>query len=139
MKKIKRLASGHKNIELLGHQPDNIVKDYMQKAKAFIFAAREDFGIVPVEAQACGTPVIAYGKGGATETVVDGKTGIFFKEQTMESLKEAVERFEKSRGKFSPIDIRKNAERFSKDRFKNEFRQFVEDKYERFKKERFGI
>ena len=62
------------------------MKKYMQKAKAFVFAAEEDFGIVPIEAQACGTPVIAYGKGGALETILDKKTGLFFKEQTVSSI-----------------------------------------------------
>src|SRR3546814_10558734 len=63
------------NIQLLGHQPFAVLKDFMQRARAFVFAAEEDFGIVPIEAQACGTPVIAYSKGGSLETVADGKTG----------------------------------------------------------------
>ncbi len=98
----------------------------MQRGKAFIFAAEEDFGILPVEAQACGTPVIAYGKGGALETVIENKTGIFFKEQTVESLIEAVKVFEKDEDRFDCNEIRKNAERFCKERFKREFREFVE-------------
>ena len=83
------------NIIFLGRQPDEVVREYYRKCKAFIFPGEEDFGITPVEAQACGTPVIAYGKGGATETVIDGITGVFFKEQTEESLIDAVDRFEK--------------------------------------------
>jgi len=86
--KVKALAG--KNIELLGYQEANILARYLQKARAFIFAAEEDFGIVPVEAQACGTPVIAYGKGGVLETVLDGKTGIFFHEQNADSIIAAV-------------------------------------------------
>jgi len=128
--KIKKKAG--KNVELLGYQPFKVLKDYMQRAKAFIFAAEEDFGIVPVEAQACGTPVIAFGKGGATETVIEGKTGVFFREQTMDSLIEAIRDFEKMEDKFDSFEIRKNAEKFSKERFKKEFKEFVENKIEEF-------
>ncbi|WP_226621004.1 glycosyltransferase, partial [Klebsiella quasipneumoniae] len=84
MKKIKEKATS--NIEILGYQSDTIMIEHMQKAKAFVFAAEEDFGITPVEAQACGTPVIAFGKGGALETVIEfGKrnpTGLFFNKQS---------------------------------------------------------
>ncbi|WP_022671152.1 glycosyltransferase family 4 protein [Hippea alviniae] len=130
LEKIKKKAG--KNIEILGYQPFEILKDYMQRAKAFVFAAEEDFGIVPVEAQACGTPVIAYGKGGATETVIDGKTGLFFKEQTVESLVEAIKKFEKIEEKFDCVKIRKNAERFCKSRFQQEFKEFVDKKVREF-------
>lgn len=122
--KIKKKA--RKNVELLGYQKDEVLKEYLQKAQAFVFAAEEDFGILPVEAQACGTPVIAYGRGGALETVIENKTGIFFNEQTVESLIEAVNVFEKNQDKFDLNEIRKNAERFSKERFKREFKEFVE-------------
>lgn len=123
-RKIKSRA--RKNIELLGYQPFEVLKDYMQKAKALVFAAEEDFGIVPVEAQACGTPVIAYGRGGALETVTDNRTGIFFKEQTVESLIEAIGKFERIQNKFNTLEIRKNAERFNINRFKREFKELVE-------------
>jgi len=123
-RKIK--SRDRKNIELLGYQPFEVLKNYMQRAKALVFAAEEDFGIVPVEAQACGTPVIAYGRGGALETVIEGKTGIFFKEQTVESLIEAINKFEKEQDRFDCYEMRKNAERFSNDRFKREFRELVE-------------
>lgn len=125
-KKIKTKAA--KNIELLNYQPVDVLKDYMQRAKAFVFAAKEDFGITPLEAQACGTPVIAYGKGGILETVVENKTGIFFKEQSVESLTKAIKEFEKTQDKFDYNEIRKNAERFGKERFKEEFKGFVDNK-----------
>ena len=124
-KKIQARAKS--NVELLGYQSFDILKNHMQRAKAFIFAAEEDFGIVPVEAQACGTPVIAYGKGGALETVIDRKTGLFFQEQSVESLQDAVRRFEKGSYHFEPLLLRHNAEQFSKERFQQEFQEFVEE------------
>ena len=134
MKKIKEKAT--KNIEILGYQADNILKDYMQKAKAFVFAAEEDFGIMPVEAQACGTPVICLGRGGTRETVIDMQTGVHFMEQSVESLIEAIDKFEKNIDKFDPKIIRKNALRFSRDRFEKEIKEFVEEKHEIFRNER---
>ncbi len=121
------------NVELLGFQDNATVKGLMESARAFIFAAEEDFGIVPVEAQACGTPVLAYGKGGALETVVSGQTGMFFGDQTEESLCECVREFEMVRDKFSPIAIRHHSERFSKQRFIKEFHQVILDEYEDFR------
>jgi glycosyltransferase involved in cell wall biosynthesis len=121
--KIKRKAGP--NIEMLGYQPFEKLKEAMQRARAFVFAAEEDFGITPVEAQSCGTPVIAYGKGGALETVIDGQTGIFFEEQTSDSLIAAVLRFEQL-PLFDPTLLRQNAQRFSKQRFQSEFQIFVE-------------
>lgn len=132
--KVKSKAKNFENIVLLGYQPFEVLKEKMQKAKAFVFAAEEDFGIVPVEAQACGTPVIAYGKGGALETVInydkENPTGIFFKEQTADSIVNAVKIFEKNITLFKPENCRKNAERFSEARFRNEFKQFMENKIE---------
>ena len=121
MSKIRQKAG--KNIEILGHQTDLVVRDYMKKAKAFIFAAEEDFGIVIVEAQAAGTPVIAFGQGAALETVVDEKTGLFFDAQTIPSLLKTLERFDKM--EFDSKSLRENAERFNKARFHREFRDFV--------------
>jgi len=128
--KVKKKTK--KNLEFLGYQKDEVLKEYLQKARAFVFAADEDFGIAPVEAQACGTPVIAFGRGGALETVIENKTGIFFKEQTVESLIGAVNMFEKDEDRFDCNEIRKNAERFSKERFKREFKEFVDKKIEEF-------
>ncbi len=127
LEKIKSLAG--ENIEFLGRQSgENLIK-YLQQAKAFVFAAEEDFGRLPVEAQACGTPVIAYGKGGALETVFglgsEKPSGVFFKEQSVESLKEAVELFEKNLEKFKPENCRESAERFSLDKFERNIKEFV--------------
>ena len=127
MKKIRSKAG--KNVELLGRQPDPLMREMVGKAKGFIFAADEDFGIAVVEAQAAGTPVLAYGQGGLRETVSE-KTGIFFEEQTVKSLVEAVLRFEKQI--FDPQTIRKHAERFSRQRFEQEYTTFVKEKYESF-------
>lgn len=113
--KVQAKAKGASNVQLLGHQPFEVLRDYMQKARAFVFAAEEDFGIAPVEAQACGTPVIAFGKGGTVETVISGETGVFFREQNVRSLIAAIEEFESL--SFDPLQIRKNAERFSTERF----------------------
>jgi len=123
---IKKKAT--KNIEILGYLPFEKLKAYMQKAKAFVFAANEDFGIIPVEAQACGTPVIAFGQGGSKETVVENKTGIFFYEQSAKAIKEAVEKFEKDQDKLDPVVIRNNALKFRKGNFLEQFKMFVEEK-----------
>jgi glycosyltransferase involved in cell wall biosynthesis len=116
---------------MLGHQPFAQLKQYMQKAKAFVFAAEEDFGIVPVEAQACGTPVIAFGRGGVTESVIPGKTGIFFDHQTIDSLIAAVQQFE-TLPPMDPQFIRANAERFSNARFRQELSDLVESHWSKF-------
>jgi glycosyltransferase involved in cell wall biosynthesis len=126
MKKIRRFATGHDNIELLGYLPAAELVKYMAGARAFLFAAEEDFGIMPVEAQACGTPVIAYGRGGVCETVYDGSdgkpvTGCFFGEQTVGAIVEAVERFEHEGGAILPAACRENAMRFSVSRFRDHF------------------
>lgn len=123
---IKKIAKS--NITFLGHIDRFQLKNQMQEAKGFVFAAEEDFGIVPVEAQACGTPIIAFGKGGALETVAEGKTGVFFKEQTAQSLKDAILNFETL--KFNPKEIREHALQFSKERFEREIKAFVEQKHQ---------
>ena len=135
-KKIAELAAGHSNITLLGYQPFDVLKSHMQRAKAFVFAAEEDFGITPVEAQACGTPVIAFGKGGTLETVrplgVDTPTGLFFDTQSVPSLCAAIQSFEENQHMFIPADCRANAEKFSTQRFEREFSEFVEAKWAEF-------
>lgn len=120
-----------KNIEFLGFQEDVSLKRLLQKAKGFVFAAVEDFGILPVEAMASGTPVIALREGGVKETVKEGLSGSFFEEASVRAICEAVRRFEKQ--EFDPKIVRVQAERFSKERFQREFRGFVESRYEAFK------
>ncbi|WP_452225482.1 glycosyltransferase [Lacinutrix chionoecetis] len=124
MKQIKSFATP--NIELLGHVEYHELVGYLQKAKAFVFAAEEDFGIAPVEAQACGTPVICLGKGGCAETILNKETGLFFYEQDHEHIIEAVKAFEKLT--FDYNLVRENALRFSKERFEKEFEIFVNSK-----------
>lgn len=135
MQKIK--AKAKKNVEMMGYQPFSVLKDMMQRAQAFVFAAEEDFGITPVEAQACGTPVIAFGKGGVLETVIDqgpNPTGLFFKEQTVASLCATVHAFEKSRHLFLPANCRLNSDRFSVERFNLEFSNYVDFQWGNFSK-----
>lgn len=120
------------NVRFLGYQPDEVLCDHLQRARAFIFAAEEDFGIVAVEAQACGTPVVAFGRGGVCETVEEGVSGLFFERQTVESLCAAVDRFESGPRLAEPERIRANALRFSRDRFENELDAFVRQKMDAF-------
>lgn len=125
-------ARAGKNVRLLGYQPHEVLVDCMRRARAFIFAAEEDFGIVPVEAQACGTPVIAYGKGGALETVrpleADAPTGVFFPRQDPEAIREAVRRFEEEEGRITSRACRENALRFSNERFREELARYVRER-----------
>lgn len=128
-RRLERLA-GHR-VEFLGWQSDAAIRKSMRRARALLFPGQEDFGIVPVEAQACGTPVIAYRQGGATETLVEaapgrGWTGLFFDQQTLESLAEAIERFERSGDVFDPATLRRNALRFNAARYEAELVAAVE-------------
>ena len=138
MKKIRKAQKP--NIELLGYQPDSVLKDHLERAKAFVFAAEEDFGILPVEAQAAGTPVIAFGKGGVLDTVIPlddaggrAPTGMFFEDQSAESLKQAIDVFEKNETAFSASAIRSHAQNFSEERFKRAFTAFVDQKLKAFR------
>jgi glycosyltransferase involved in cell wall biosynthesis len=114
------------NVDLKGRVSDAALRNYVGCAKAFVYVAEEDFGISIVEAQACGTPVIAFGRGGAGEIVVDGQTGLLFHEQTSEALISAIEEFE-HHWRFDPIRVRANAMRFSVERFRDEFVALVDD------------
>jgi len=133
-KKLKKMAEGSNNIEFLGFVPDSELTEIYSKALALVFPQEEDFGLVPLEAQASGRPVIAFGKGGALETIKEGETGIFFKEQTPSSLQEAVKNFDPK--KFTPSKIRKWAENFSNTVFKNNIKKIVEEEYRKFKEGR---
>lgn len=126
-KKLKKLAK--QNVTVKGHTSLAELTNYFQTAKAFVFAAKEDFGIVPVEAMACGTPVIAYRKGGALETTTE-KTGVFFDEQTPESIIKAVQEFESLSQEFNKEAIRKNAEKFSEQAFKKSILNFITRTFE---------
>jgi glycosyltransferase involved in cell wall biosynthesis len=113
------------NVHMVGGQPFESMRSYLQRARAFLYAAEEDFGIAMVEAQACGTPVIAFRAGGALETVMDGRTGVFFDEQSPESVVSAIQRFESLESSFSPPAIREHALRFSARNFRAEYESFV--------------
>lgn len=113
------------NISFLDRVDDAVLQDHYARCRALVFTAEEDFGIVPLEAMAAGRPVIAYGRGGALETVVPGRTGLLFPQQTPESLAQAVLRFEQIEGAFDPANIAAHAATFSKDRFKSEFSAFL--------------
>ncbi len=128
LESIKSIAN--KNIEILGYQSDEILVDFMQRAKGFVYGAVEDFGIIPVEAQACGTPVIALNRGGTAESVVDGVTGIHFTKQRVEDIIEAVEKFEQK--EFDYRRVREFSKSFSKDIFHKNMREFVEEKLNSF-------
>ena len=115
------------NVEFVGYASMEKLVDYMQRAKALVFAAEEDFGIVPVEALSCGTPVIAYRRGGVTESVLDGKHGLFFDEQTVDSLIDAVDRFEtyEEFNGFDPVELHRRSTDFSEERFLSNFAEHI--------------
>lgn len=128
-KRLEEMAN--KNIKFLGRESDQVIKRYYSRCRAFIFPGEEDFGITPLEAMASGRPVIAYGKGGALETVLEAKTGIFFEEQTVSSLINAIKKFEEIN--FDKNIIRKHAERFDESVFKFKVEKFINEKYVEFK------
>jgi glycosyltransferase involved in cell wall biosynthesis len=120
-RKLRKLARS--NISFLGRVSDEALLKYYQECRALIFPGEEDFGIVPLEAQACGRPVIAYKKGGVLETLIDGRTGLFFEEQTPAALQKVVANF--AEGLFNSEVIRENALRFSRDGFKKSLQEFI--------------
>jgi len=132
LEKIKGLATP--NIQLLGHQPQSVVRDYLKNARAFVYAAKEDFGIAPVEAQACGTPVIAYGRGGVLETIKginqSSPTGLFFYEQTPDCICNAVREFESKNTQFESEACRLNSLQFATSHFLEKFSAFVEKSWD---------
>ena len=130
-------------ITFLGYQPDDVVREHYRRCRAFIFPSEEDIGLTPIEAQACGRPVIAFGCGGALETVIGGlptssfapesSTGVFFAEQSAESLADAIRFFESIETHFSPAFIRRNAERFDVSHFKSQMGAFINLKMLKFR------
>jgi glycosyltransferase involved in cell wall biosynthesis len=134
LKSLQKRAK--KNIEFLGWQSNEKVRSYYRGCQAFIFPGEEDFGIAPVEAQACGSPVIAYERGGVLESVIpfpkENPTGVFFHHPTAESLIQAVELFEKNKDLFDHHGIRENALRFDKNKFRKEMKSFIDRRYQEF-------
>lgn len=123
MDTLRKMAKS--NVQLLGRLSDEEIADYYSRAKAFVFCGEEDFGITPVEAQAAGTPVIAYGRGGVLDTVIDGKTGIYFQEPTVESLIAAVQQFEEHGVTYTVEELQVHAEKFSLKRFHQEIDAYI--------------
>lgn len=121
---LKKIAGP--KVTFLGRQPDGAVKQYLANCRALVFPGLEDFGIIPVEALASGTPVIAYGRGGVKDTVEDGQNGIFFYNQTEEDLLAAVERFEEQEDSFDPARLALEAKRFTEENFTAEMRKLVD-------------
>lgn len=130
MGRLKKLVG--KNVELLGYRSDEELKELVSKARAFLFAAEEDFGICMVEALAAGVPVIAYNRGAAREIIQEGITGALFAEQSVSSIKEAIDRFEPVIECLNPVSIKRSAQRFSKDEFSRQLQAFVEEKKKEF-------
>ena len=126
--RLKGLAGP--TVQFLGWKPDESLRDHLRRCKALLFPGEEDFGIVPVEANACGTPVIAYGRGGATETVVplgqDGATGAWFEEQTVDSLVGAMERFEREVNQLDPDAARRQALKFDQRRYESDLLDYLQ-------------
>ena len=135
-------------VTFAGSQPDGVVRDYYQRCRALLFPGEDDLGLTPIETQASGRPVIAYGKGGALETVIgyephssgqpETSTGLFFREQTVDALAEAIERLESIEGRFDPAFIRSHVQAFDVSRFKAEMQAFIDEKMGEFRRH-FGL
>ena len=126
----KRLeAMAGPRITFLGAQPFSVLRDHYRRCRAFLFPGIEDFGITPLESQASGRPVLAFGNGGALETILEGETGLFFKEQTPNSLAACILQFEAMTHAFNPTACRTNAGRFNSARFKAEIKSFLENRF----------
>lgn len=135
LKKLKSMAK--ENVEILGYVDDKILVDLYANCKAFLFPQLEDAGIVPLEAMASGRPVIALNRGGSLDTMIENKTGIFFEEQTVKSLSDAINRFETLRqvqGKFNPKFIREHAKKFDVEIFKEKVRDYIDNEWNKFNK-----
>jgi len=130
--KEKIKAKATPNIDVIGYQDFDSLKGYMEKAKAFVFAAEEDFGIIVVEAMACGTPVIAGNFGGTSESVIDGTTGVLFPDQSVDSIISAVKKFEQISGTLSYSEIRNHSEKFSRYTFEHNIKEYVNEKLKSF-------
>ena len=114
-KRLESIAGPH--IDFLGFKPDEVVREYMQNCRALIFPGEDDFGMTPVEAMACGKPVLAYRKGGVTESVIAGLTGEFFEEPTIKSMENGLARLLVNESRYDPVKIRKRAEKFDRKYF----------------------
>ena len=135
MENLKKLAGNDKNILFAGRAEDSEVRSYLQRCRALIFCAEEDLGLTPLEAQACGRPVIAFGKGGALETVIDGKTGIFFDKQETDSVASSILEFEQldSKGTFKKEKIISYARQFSIEKSLEQFQKIIKETQEKLK------
>ncbi len=131
-KRLKKMAKD--NVKFLGWQSDETVREYFKNCIGFLFPGEDDFGIAPVEAMGFGKPVLAFRKGGATETILEGITGEFFDDQVPESLAEGVRRVLMNLNNYSPLLIRKRAEKFSQDRFERSIKEIVIDVLEKRKR-----
>lgn len=130
LNKLKKISN--KNIEFLGWQSNKSVYEYLRNSKGLIFPGEEDFGITPIEAMACGRPVVAYSKGGVLETVIDNKTGVFFDEETVESLNGAIDKLEENYTDFFPSACRAQSEKFSEECFNNNINETINAGYEHY-------
>ncbi|MEK9167009.1 MAG: glycosyltransferase [Patescibacteria group bacterium] len=124
MPRLKRMAA--KNVDFLGYKSDEVTKEYFENCRAFIFPGEEDFGIAPIEAMACGKPVLAYRKGGLTETVIEGETGEFFNEQTVESMEAALTQLLINEKTYNPKEIAKHAKKYSRENFEKSIKKIIE-------------